>query len=660
MSSHLICRTMFAGMVLGLGAVAGLARAERPTDPNLVSLMEAIYEGDMPKVRKLLAAGVSPDGEPDCRPLFQAAIDADTEAVHILLAAGANPNVRDPNGNDALHYCDESGWLKVVLGRPVTQMEKDVSLVHAEIQFYVNRMIQHKSCSPHWGQGLIGYWKGHAYFWSQNSATPRDADGVVRTAMKAVELLRKHGAGSRKDSPLWAAVTDRSPGRIERKFGRGDLVYAATVWGHGGQKQLVCLTDAFAPIERTHCFVFDQSLRVVSVGECSRHSTQRYVYTMRGIPMHRPYALVEYRSSIEKLPANMRGRWMPALAELGYKRSIDANHPIGLFTRAEMGRAFMRPPAGRAFVVPIDFYGAPVDLRAFDGGLEDLDDIEFRFAEAEHPFHRGVLRPSEPPEPRADQPSSTQPSGAQEAPNGSAAATQPVSRARGADAAGDDRFTEQIRTRDVRLYRSVRSELFIIAMPDGMQSLIDWNPQRNTNLFSGTLWATPTKAAGPLTRGVVWHRKQGNRVVFGDIRPGFPLGTAGVMAFDPNGKMAAVGEYATNRDNPRSIGLAEFRSADPRLPKTVRGRWMLAVAQVCPGVKLDPNRPLAYGLWPRPVSYKTPDKSPAPPDSNRIQIRPIDWYNDDVDFRALDFPFGDLKDSEIRPVATVPLIRSAR
>ncbi len=88
-------------LTLALVAAMQVSRRRRRVDP---ALCDAASAGDLARVRRLLADGVSEDSadEDATTALMAAAYAGEAEVVHLLLDAGADPNLQDESGLTAL------------------------------------------------------------------------------------------------------------------------------------------------------------------------------------------------------------------------------------------------------------------------------------------------------------------------------------------------------------------------------------------------------------------------------------------------------------------------------------------------------------------------------------------------------------------------------
>jgi len=77
-------------------------------------LYRAVREGNLPRVKKLLASGADPDIADDhgLTPLHQAAYWGETDILEQLLKAGAAPNIDNGQGWTPLHSAALAGGLK--------------------------------------------------------------------------------------------------------------------------------------------------------------------------------------------------------------------------------------------------------------------------------------------------------------------------------------------------------------------------------------------------------------------------------------------------------------------------------------------------------------------------------------------------------------------
>src|SRR5258707_1444668 len=80
------------------------------------SIVVAVLNNDIEKVRNLLTKGVNPNmTDADGRTaLIHAATAGNTPAVKLLLDAGAKATIRDKTGNTAMHYAIERGHIAIL------------------------------------------------------------------------------------------------------------------------------------------------------------------------------------------------------------------------------------------------------------------------------------------------------------------------------------------------------------------------------------------------------------------------------------------------------------------------------------------------------------------------------------------------------------------
>jgi len=637
---------------------AGAVQGDGPAADSDAALMQAVSSGDVGAVKRLLEAGADPNGRGEEQPLFDAVFLCEGEIVRLLLAAGADAKAVNTRGQDIFGVSRYPCWLKMVMGRETSQAERGEALVLAGIDRYLGVMVERKRQEPHWGQGLIGYWRGQAYFWSEGFGSKPEMARVARAAEEVLPLLSRHGAGRDPASPIWASNARTDNDRLHEKFGKDSPIRAA-VWQDGDRQKLVCFFSGFAPLWRFHCFVFDSSLNLVTVGEGMQPVDRRYVMGGGGETLCEPYALVEYRSRSTKMPENMRERWMLAVACRSSEQQRDPGRAVELSTRLDLDSHGSLVPGETALVLPIDLYGHEVDLRALEYGLWDLDDLELRFAEAGHPFSAAVLRPRNPESGGRKPVKSSTP-----AARGSPSRDTSLAETNPATQPPKSGILDEVAARDVRLRLAEHAHLFWIILPDGVYSLAGFfaghdspQPPSPSGLFSRSMWSAPRLDGRRFSKGVTWKREDGDLTIVADVLRGFAAGTAGVFAFDRKSRLVALGEYQTNDDSPESLALVEFRSSDARLPKAMRGKWMLALAQASYWQKLDKTKPVVFGVWPRPLPDTRPEGRGDLSDGNRLRIHPVDWYNDGIDFRAIDVPLSELSGLEIRVAEPDPFFK---
>jgi len=643
--------------VLLVPFIAGLVRTaedEPKPAPGAVNvtqaeaLLKAVWDGDLAQARKLLEAGADANGDEKKRPLFLAARLLDAAMLQLLIDHKADPTVKDARGRGLFEGCMLKGWLKLALGRKATQLEKDRDLIQASIFHHGGCLIQEKSRIPHWGLGLIGHKVGVSYFWTK-MGRQSDGERMARSAWKAMAFLRKQGAGCDPQSAIWAPASKRRQDRFSTdSFEDASYENGSVVWHTARGKRLVRCDYSYAPLWRMQYYFFDEELRLVRVGEGPRMAAGVSI-TLRGPGSSVPYAFVEYRSRDEKLPAAMRGKWMPAVAYIRTQLDAEFKQPTRFCSYRRKDNKEASPPA---LVVPIDVYGSEVDFRAIEYGLWDLEGVAVRCAENGRVFSKEPVPLREPPR---EKPKRLAAKPDKKGGFDAILGNRRTERAPWPDPAKAKAY-EQIDARIERMRYSEQAHLFCSADPGGVHCLCAYLEDYGWDglFFAGTQW-TPQKPviSWRFRKGVVWKREQGDRIVIADARRGFALGSAGVFAFDKDLKLVSVGEYETNEDNPESFALVEFRSNDPRLPAALRGKWNLALAHNELDKKIDTTRPVSFGVWPVRAPYRSSD--PADQENgNRLRIHPVDWYGDEIDHRTIKVPLCDLKDLEIRVAEPKP------
>lgn len=76
------------------------------SDPVVAAFVDDVQSGNVARVKKALAAGVSPNapGSDGFRPIHFVFVAPKADVLRELLAAGADPNARLTNGNAPLHF----------------------------------------------------------------------------------------------------------------------------------------------------------------------------------------------------------------------------------------------------------------------------------------------------------------------------------------------------------------------------------------------------------------------------------------------------------------------------------------------------------------------------------------------------------------------------
>jgi hypothetical protein len=84
--------------------------------PEDGDLIDAVYEGDLEKVKKLLDEGEDINAKDDYgrTPLHYASINGDLDIIKFLVEKGANVNAKDDYGRTPLHYASIYGIVDVV------------------------------------------------------------------------------------------------------------------------------------------------------------------------------------------------------------------------------------------------------------------------------------------------------------------------------------------------------------------------------------------------------------------------------------------------------------------------------------------------------------------------------------------------------------------
>jgi ankyrin repeat protein len=108
-----LAATVMAAVVLMSTGVAADADAPASRPDGSTPLQWAVFDGNLPEVKRLLAAGANPNvlNHYGVDAMQLAADESDTELLRLLLKAGANPNSVNPDGETVLHLVARSGNL---------------------------------------------------------------------------------------------------------------------------------------------------------------------------------------------------------------------------------------------------------------------------------------------------------------------------------------------------------------------------------------------------------------------------------------------------------------------------------------------------------------------------------------------------------------------
>jgi hypothetical protein len=111
-------------------------------DPVVTKFVEAVQDGNLPRVTEMIAAGMNPNiqGNNGFRPLFFVFPSATADVARALLAAGADPNARLQDLSTPLYFAvrlENSAFTQALLqakADPNARVENDKPVVHEAVR----------------------------------------------------------------------------------------------------------------------------------------------------------------------------------------------------------------------------------------------------------------------------------------------------------------------------------------------------------------------------------------------------------------------------------------------------------------------------------------------------------------------------------------------